>query len=50
MLIYGPPGVGKTAAARIVLEEAKRNCESPFRQNAVFVELDGATARFDERG
>ncbi|KMK74632.1 ATP-dependent protease LonB [Alkalihalobacillus pseudalcaliphilus] len=50
VLIYGPPGVGKTAAARIVLEEAKRNCESPFRQNAVFVELDGATARFDERG
>ncbi|KGA98097.1 Lon protease [Alkalihalobacillus alcalophilus ATCC 27647 = CGMCC 1.3604] len=50
VLIYGPPGVGKTAAARLVLEEAKRNCESPFRQNAVFVELDGATARFDERG
>src|SRR5690606_36013704 len=25
VIIYGPPGVGKTAAARVVLEEAKRN-------------------------
>ncbi|MBS2969914.1 ATP-dependent protease LonB [Metabacillus sp. KIGAM252] len=50
VIIYGPPGVGKTAAARLVLEEAKRNGKSPFRPSAVFVELDATTARFDERG
>ncbi|SDM87768.1 Lon-like ATP-dependent protease [Fictibacillus solisalsi] len=50
VIVYGPPGVGKTAAARLVLEEAKRNRNSPFRPAAVFVELDATTARFDERG
>ncbi len=50
VIIYGPPGVGKTAAARLVLEEAKKMMKSPFRQSAVFVELDATTARFDERG
>jgi len=50
VIIYGPPGVGKTAAARLVLEEAKSNARSPFKQSAVFVELDATTARFDERG
>lgn len=50
VLIYGPPGIGKTAAARIVLEEAKRNPASPFLPDAKFVELDATTARFDERG
>ncbi|RFB17712.1 ATP-dependent protease LonB [Bacillus sp. HNG] len=50
VIIYGPPGVGKTAAARLVMEEAKRNPKSPFKQSAVFVELDATTARFDERG
>lgn len=50
VIIYGPPGVGKTAAARLVLEEAKRNKRSPFAPSAVFVELDATTARFDERG
>ncbi|HWI52758.1 MAG TPA: ATP-dependent protease LonB [Symbiobacteriaceae bacterium] len=50
VLIYGPPGVGKTAAARVVLEEAKRNAISPFKSEAKFVELDATTARFDERG
>lgn len=50
VIVYGPPGVGKTAAARLVLEEAKKNPESPFRADAKFVEIDGATSRFDERG
>jgi len=50
VIIYGPPGVGKTAAARLVLEEAKRNKISPFAREAKFVELDATTARFDERG
>ncbi len=50
VIIYGPPGVGKTAAARLVLEEAKRMNWSPFRSDAKFIELDATTARFDERG
>ena len=50
VIIYGPPGVGKTAAARVVLEEAKKNPLSPFAHDAAFVEVDATTARFDERG
>ncbi|OCA91284.1 ATP-dependent protease LonB [Bacillus sp. FJAT-27225] len=50
VIIYGPPGVGKTAAARLVLEEAKKNHKSPFQKSSVFIELDATTARFDERG
>ncbi|MGG1515746.1 ATP-dependent protease LonB [Paenibacillus oryzisoli] len=50
VIIYGPPGVGKTAAARVVLEEAKKNDESPFRPDSKFTEIDATTARFDERG
>jgi ATP-dependent Lon protease len=50
VIVYGPPGVGKTAAARVILEEAKKNKLSPFRQEAKFTEIDATTARFDERG
>ncbi|MEW6448630.1 MAG: ATP-dependent protease LonB [Bacillota bacterium] len=50
VLLYGPPGVGKTAAARLILEEAKKNEHSPFKNEAKFVEIDATTARFDERG
>lgn len=50
IIIYGPPGIGKTAAARLVLEEAKNNPFSPFTEESRFVELDATTARFDERG
>lgn len=49
-IIYGPPGVGKTAAARVVLEEAKQSEVSPFKSDAKFVEIDATTLRFDERG
>lgn len=50
VIIYGPPGVGKTAAARLVLEEAKKVPGSPFKANANFVEIDATTIRFDDRG
>lgn len=50
VIIYGPPGVGKTAAARVVLEEAKRSPRSPFQKDAKFIEVDATTVRFDERG
>ncbi len=50
VIIYGPPGIGKTAAARLVLDEAKRNNSSPFGPDAKFIEMDATTARFDERG
>ena len=50
IIIYGPPGVGKTAAARVVLEEAKKVHISPFSADAKFVEVDASTLRFDERG
>ncbi|WP_224033957.1 ATP-dependent protease LonB [Clostridium gelidum] len=50
VIIYGPPGVGKTAAARLVLEEARKSKLSPFAEKSKFVELDATTLRFDERG
>ncbi|MCX7571334.1 ATP-dependent protease LonB [Tumebacillus sp. DT12] len=50
VIVYGPPGVGKTAAARLVLSEAKKISISPFSKDAKFIELDATTARFDERG
>jgi len=50
VIIYGPPGVGKTAAARVVLEEAKKMDISPFTRQSKFVEVDATTLRFDERG
>ncbi len=50
VIIYGPPGVGKTTAARLVMEAAKESPHSPFLADAKFIEVDGATSRFDERG
>lgn len=49
LILYGPPGVGKTTAARLVLEEAKRRKLSPFGEKAPFVETDGTTLRWDPR-
>lgn len=50
VLIYGPPGVGKTAAARVVMEEIKKSPGTPFKENSVFVEADASIMRCDERG
>ncbi|MBQ7516640.1 MAG: Lon family ATP-dependent protease [Schwartzia sp.] len=49
LLLYGPPGVGKTTAARLVLEQAKKIDISPFGEEAPFVETDGTTLRWDPR-
>ncbi len=49
LLLYGPPGVGKTTAARLVLEAAKKKAASPFSEEAPFVETDGTTLRWDPR-
>ncbi len=50
VIVYGPPGIGKTAAARLVLEEAKKNSISPFKMDSKFIEVDATTVRFDDRG
>ncbi|MGL5616349.1 MAG: Lon family ATP-dependent protease [Sarcina sp.] len=49
IILYGPPGVGKTTAARIALEEAKRIKQSAFNETSNFVEVDGTTLRWDPR-
>lgn len=50
VIIYGPPGIGKTAAARVILEEARDAAISPFKKEAKFIEVDATILRFDERG
>ncbi|QOR33874.1 ATP-dependent protease, Lon family [Clostridium sp. 'deep sea'] len=50
MILYGPPGVGKTTAARLALEAAKKLEITPFGQEAPFLEIDGTTLRWDPRG
>ncbi len=49
VLIYGPPGIGKTCAARLVLEAAKKSKGTPFASTAPFIEMDATCVRFDER-
>lgn len=49
VIIYGPPGVGKTCAARLALEEAKLSKDTPFAKDAAFIEMDATCVRFDER-
>ncbi len=49
IILYGPPGVGKTTAARLALEEAKKLGFTPFNDDSKFVEVDGTTLRWDPR-
>ena len=49
LILYGPPGVGKTTAARIILEAVRGKSLSPFAENAPFIETDGTTLRWDPR-
>jgi len=49
VILYGPPGVGKTTAARLVLELAKTRAYTPFAKDAPFVETSGTTLRWDPR-
>lgn len=50
LILYGPPGVGKTTAARLVLQEACTQPHTPFNADTPFVETDGTTLRYDPRG
>lgn len=49
IILYGPPGVGKTSAARLALEEARKLQFTPFDEDSKFVEVDGTTLRWDPR-
>jgi ATP-dependent Lon protease len=49
VILYGPPGVGKTTVARLILDEVKSLNFTPFRQEAPFVEVDATVVRWDPR-
>ncbi len=49
IIVYGPPGVGKTSAARLALEAAIGIESSVFFPDAPFIEIDGSTLRWDPR-
>ncbi len=49
VILYGPPGVGKTTVARLALDVAKTRDYTPFAADAPFVEASGATLRWDPR-
>ena len=49
IILYGPPGVGKTTCARLALDIAKTSAGSIFREDAPFIEVDGTTLRWDPR-
>ncbi len=49
VILYGPPGVGKTTAARLALQIAQEADHTPFGSNAKFVEVDATTLRWDPK-
>ncbi len=49
IILYGPPGVGKTTAARLALQSAKELPYTPFLSDAPFEEVDATTLRWDPR-
>ncbi len=49
ILLYGPPGVGKTSCARLALELVKDRNQNCFSKEAPFIEVDGTTLRWDPR-
>ena len=49
VILYGPPGVGKTTVARLALERAKQATYTPFGVQAPFIEVGGSTLRWDPR-
>ena len=49
VILYGPPGIGKTTVARLVLDEVRKFESTPFKTDAPFVEVDATTVRWDPR-
>lgn len=49
VILYGPPGVGKTTAARLASDIAKSRKYTPFGKTAKFVEVNATTLRWDPK-